>query len=192
MDVVEKTIDTYEEYAEEYSKLHPIDKIKNLLDFFTEHLNGNKVLDVGCGPGRDAKYFSEHNLDVTGIDLTSKFIEMASQNAPNAKIIQMDMRYLDFPYSTFDGIWACASFLHLPKYDAENTLRRFRRVLKPNGLLYIGVKQGEGEYFVGDRYFSFYKLDEFRDLLESCNFKVINTIIEEKKDTWINMYAVKD
>ena len=121
--VVAKTIKTYEELAEDYYKTHfDINEIKNIADFFIQNLKGQKILDIGCGPGRDAKYFSENGLEVTGIDLTSNFVKMASQNVPNAKFIQMDMRNLDFAENTFDGIWACASFLHIPKEDAKNTL----------------------------------------------------------------------
>ena len=147
--VVAKTIKTYEELAEDYYKTHfDINEIKNIADFFIQNLKGQKILNIGCGPGRDAKYFSEHSLEVTGIDLTSNFVKMASQNVPNAKFIQMDMRNLDFPENTFDGIWACASFLHVPKEDAKNTLLGFRKILKPTGLIYLSVKQGNEEKFV--------------------------------------------
>lgn len=118
--IVAKTIQTYEETAEGYYKTHfDINEIKNITDFFIQNLKGAKILDIGCGPGRDAKYFYEHDLKVIGIDLTSNFVKMASKNVPNAKFIQMDMRKLDFPENTFDGIWACASFPHIPKKEAK-------------------------------------------------------------------------
>ncbi|MBS3171233.1 methyltransferase domain-containing protein, partial [Candidatus Woesearchaeota archaeon] len=171
--VVAKTIQTYEETAEDYYKTHfDINEIKNIADFFIQNLNGQKILDIGCGPGRDAKYFSEHELDVTGIDLTSSFIKMASKNMPNAKFKQMDMRKLDFPETTFDGIWACASFLHVPKEDAKNTLLGFRKILKPAGLIYLSVKAGTEEKFVQKeeykgrtKFFAFYTEDEFKNLI---------------------------
>jgi len=198
--VVAKTIKTYEELAEDYYKTHfDINEIKNIADFFIQNLKGQKILDIGCGPGRDAKYFSEHNLEVTGIDLTSNFVKMASQNVPNAKFMQMDMRNLDFPENTFDGIWACASFLHVPKEDAKNTLLGFRKILKPAGLIYISVKQGNEEKFVEKdeykgrtKFFAFYTQDEFKNLIEPCNFKILKVLIDEKKDTWINVFATKE
>ena len=198
--VVAKTIQTYEETAEDYYKTHfDINEIKNIADFFIQNLNGQKILDIGCGPGRDAKYFSEHELDVTGIDLTSSFIKMASKNMPNAKFKQMDMRKLDFPETTFDGIWACASFLHVPKEDAKNTLLGFRKILKPAGLIYLSVKAGTEEKFVQKeeykgrtKFFAFYTEDEFKNLIESCNFKILKVIIDKKKDNiWINVFATK-
>ena len=199
-DVVARTIKSYEELAKDYCKTHSdINEIKNIADFFIKNLKGQKILDIGCGPGRDAKYFSEHNLKVTGIDLTSNFVKIASQNVPNAEFIQMDMRNLDFLGNSFDGIWACASFLHVPKEDAKDTLLGFRKILKPAGLIYLSVKQGNKEKFVEKdeykgrvKFFAFYTQDEFKNLIESCNFKIIKVLIDNKKDTWINVFATKE
>ena len=196
---VAKTIEAYEKLAKDYCRTHfDINVIKNIADFFIKNLKGQKILDIGCGPGRDAKYFSEHGLKVTGIDLSSNFVKMASQNVPNAKFMQMDMRTLDFPENSFDGIWACASFLHVPKEDAKNTLLGFRKILKPAGLIYLSVKQGNEEKFVEKdeykgrtKFFAFYSQDEFKNLIESCNFKIVKVLIDEKKDTWINVFATK-
>ena len=199
-DAVTKTIKTYEKLAGDYYETHfDINEIKNIADFFIQNLKGQKILDVGSGPGRDAKYFSEHGLEVTGIDLSSNFVKMASQNAPRAKFIQMDMRHLDFPENTFDGIWACASFLHVPKEDAKNTLLGFREILKPSGLIYLSVKRGNGEKFIERveykgrvKFFVFYTQDEFKNLIESCNFKILKVLIDEKKDTWMDVFAIKE
>ena len=203
-----KTIQTYEELVENYYKTHfDINVIKNFADFFIQNLKGKKILDVGCGPGRDAKYFSDHGLDVTGIDLTSNFIKMASQNVPNVKFIQMDMRNLDFPQNTFDGVWVCASFYHIPKKDAKNTLRGFRKILKSSGIIFISIKSGTGERFIQKeedkertKFYAFYTEDEFKNLIESCNFKILKVIINTKEDidnfriknTWINIFATKE
>jgi len=199
-DVVTKTIQAYEETAEDYYKTHfDINEIKDIADFFIKNLNGQKILDIGCGPGRDAKYFSEHGLDVTGIDLASNFLKMASNHVPTAKFTQMDMRELDFPENSFDGIWVCASFLHVPKRDAKNTLLKFRRVLRTGGLIFITVKAGTGEKFIQTekhkdqtKFFVFYGVNEFKNLIESCNFKILKIIIDKKKDTWINVFATKE
>lgn len=198
-DVVEKTIETYEALAEEFTKEHfDIAEIKSIADFFIQDLKGKKILDVGCGPGRDSKYFSENGFDVTGIDAAANFIKIASKNAPRAKFIKMDMRNLDFPENSFDGIWACASFLHIPKSEATDTLRGFWRVLKPNGLLYVSVKQGAEEKFLEKeeyhgktKFFAFYTVPEFKELIISCGFKILEVVIDKKSDTWINVFAVK-
>jgi len=197
---VEKTIETYEALAEDFTREHSdINEIKPVADYFIRNLKGRKVLDIGCGPGRDSKYFSENGLDVTGIDATANFIKIASKNAPRAKFIKMDMRSLDFPENSFDGIWACASFLHIPKAEAEKTLLGFRRILRPEGLLYVSVKQGteekvleKEEYRGRTKFFAFYTEAEFKELIVSCGFKIQTVVIDKKSDTWINVFAVKN
>ena len=198
--VVNKTIKSYEELAGDYYKNHfDINEVKGIIDFFIKKLKGKKVLDVGCGPGRDAKYFSENGLEVIGIDLTSNFVKMASRNVPKAKFIQMDMRNLNFPENTFDGIWACASFLHIPKIEARDTLLGFKKVLKPGGLIYLSVKQGNGERFVKKKeyknkakFFAFYNKNELKNLVKSCGFQIIKLSIDRKRNTWVNVFAVKE
>ena len=195
---ISKTIRTYDKYAEKYFQINnSIDEIKNLLEIFVENLNGEKILDVGCGHGRDAKFFSDLGCEVKGIDLSEKLLEIARKNAPKAEFYLMDMRNLAFPSDYFDGIWACASFLHIPKKDSRKTLDEFYRVLKQNGLLYLSVKEGCSEGFVKsaqygneERYFVFYNSKELRELVEG-KFKVFNEIIEKKKDNWINIFARK-
>jgi len=199
--IVSKTIQTYDEYAEKYFQInYSTDVIKELLEFFIKNLNGNKILDVGCGPGRDAKFFSNLGYEVIGIDLSEKLLEIARKNAPKAKFYLMDMRNLDFPDNYFDGIWACASFLHIPRKGGQKTLNEFYRVLRENGLMYISVKEGSGETFVKssqygekERYFVYYSSTELRKLIENSGFKIIKEIIEKEKnrDNWINIFAKK-
>lgn len=112
--LVSQTIQTYNACAKSYFHNHyNISEMQDVIDFFIQNLKGTKVLDVGCGPGRDAKYFSDHNLKVIGIDLSDNFLDIAFKNVPNAKFIKMDMRKLIFPDKTFNGIW-----ITLPKqYD---------------------------------------------------------------------------
>lgn len=198
-DMVEKTKRTYEEIALEFNKIHSkIDEVKEMSDLFLQNLKGRKILDAGCGPGRDAKYFSENGFDVTGIDLVKNFVVMASKNAPLANIVQMDMRHIDLPKSAFDGVWASASLLHIPKFEAKATLKGFASILKSGGLLFVSVKEGAGEELVETseypgkkRFFAFWKESEFKMLLESCGFKIQKTIIKKKKYLWISIFAVK-
>ena len=75
----------------------------------------------------------------------------------------------------------------------------FRKILKPAGLIYLSVKQGNEEKFVEKdeykgrtKFFAFYTQDEFKNLIESCNFKIVKVLIDNKKDTWINVFATKE
>ena len=198
-DKVGETIKTYEKTAEWYAEKHSDDTylIKQQIDFFIENIKGKRILDVGCGPGRDVKYFSERGFEVVGIDLSENFIRIASEKVPEARFALMDMRKMEFPGKQFDGIWACGSFQHLPKKDARKALLEFRRVLKRGGLVYVSVKEGTGEkeirkehYRGGSKLFSFYRRDEIEELFKSCGFGVIKVMIKRNKDVWINLFAI--
>lgn len=199
IDVVKKTIETYEQTADLYNSLYPYVNKENI-DFFIDKLNGDKILDIGCGSGRDAEYFVSKDLDVIGIDLSDRFIEISKAKVPNAQFIKMDMRNINFPVNSFDGIWSMASLLHIPKLEIKDTIIKFREVLKTNGIVYISVKLGEGEKFVKrDRYkglekfFAFYTESEISDLLKDYGFEIIKLSLYKvpKQDTWIDVFAIK-
>lgn len=198
-DAVSETIRTYEKIAEEFNKHHSnLTEHKARIDFFIQNLKGKKILDIGCGTGRESKYFSEHGFDTTGIDLCSNLLKIATEKAPNAKFIQMDLRKLDFPKNSFDGIWAYASILHIPKKDAKRTLMGFNRVLKKGGLIFISLKQGKVERFVKyneypgkKRFFAFYSERELKNLVLSCGLKILKLVTYKRKSMWMALYATK-
>lgn len=197
---VAKTIQAYNKNAKEYDYINfSLKKLQAFLDFFLKNLRGRKILDIGCGPGRDIRYFSSLGLNVTGIDLSSSFLRMAEKLVPKAKVIKMDMRKLEFRKNSFDGIWACASLLHIPKAEMNDTLAGIYRVLKPSGIIYVSVKAGVDEKFVKDdfhtgeeRFFAYYSKKEIKALLENCGFKVIKVIRKKDRSDWINIFATKE
>lgn len=199
IDVVKKTIETYEQTADLYNSLYPdVNKIN--IDFFIKQLKGKNILDIGCGSGRDAEYFVSKEFNVIGIDLSDRFIEISTAKVPKAQFVKMDMRNINFPVNSFDGIWSMASLLHIPKIDSQSTIIQLREILKTNGIIYISVKLGEGEKFIKrDRYkglekfFAFYTESEISDLLKKCGFEIIKISLYNipKQDTWIDVFAVK-
>ncbi len=144
-----ETVKTYERIARKYHSIHKNpQEIAWLLDRFLKMVKGKKVLDIGCGNGRDTKYMSEKGFDVTGIDLSSNMLKIAEKFAPKAKFYRMDMRKIGFKDKSFDGLWALSSFMHIPKSQAYQTLEEFRRVLKDDGIMLVSVPEGKGEKFV--------------------------------------------
>lgn len=109
------TIDTYESVAEQYCERHA-DRatIQSLLDRFLDAVAGDRVLDVGCGPGWETETFAEHGYDPVGVDLTPVFLRMANNRAATGRFARMDMRQLSVGDDSVDGLWACSSFLHVP------------------------------------------------------------------------------
>lgn len=107
---------------------------------FVSMLNGSKILDVGCGPGHFLEFFREKELDALGIDLSDGFIELCSSKGLNVRKMDLEEPLL-YPYS-FDGIFANMSLLHLPRERVQRAVDKLARLLKPNGLFFVAVKEG--------------------------------------------------
>ncbi|HET7323443.1 MAG TPA: class I SAM-dependent methyltransferase [Halococcus sp.] len=192
------TLVTYERVASEYRERHDdrsvitdaIETFLNALDHEDE-----RVLDVGCGPGWESAMFSEYGFDVTAIDLAPAFLAAAGKIAPDTVRARMDMRTLGFADDSFDGLWTCASFLHVPLADACNTLCEFRRVLRPDGVLSCAVRRGEGERTNNgeaygkrdDRHFTLYTAESLRERALGAGFTV--ETLNEADDEWLNLLA---
>lgn len=151
---------------------------------------GAHLLDCGCGHGRDMAWFEARAVTVTGIDLSPGMLAQAARKVRGA-LLAMDMRSLSFPAGSFDGVWCCAALLHLPKGDVPAALREMRRVLKPNGALFIAVQQGieEGwELGTGgqavERYFARYSAGELEALLMQEGFE-----IQERRENQVPIHA---
>jgi SAM-dependent methyltransferase len=140
------------------------------------------LLEIGAGHGRDSKFFQENGLQVTCIDLSPEMVRLCQQKGLNAHV--MDMIDLDFPDDSFDALYSLNSLLHLPKAELPIVLKNIRRVLKPDGLFFLGVYGGydfegisEKDSYDPKRYFSFYsdeKLEQIvRQSFELLSFKQI-------------------
>ena len=168
---MKKTTETYDKHAEIYAERwfkKPL--TKPLLKKFAKYLKGNRILDVGCGPGHDSKWLKGHGYDVIGIDSSIGMLREARKRVTKVKFIKMDMRHLKFPKESFDGLWVCASLIHIPKRYVKKTLIGFRRVLKPGGVIYLGVKKGKSErhevrVLKGPRLYVYYSKAEIEKLL---------------------------
>lgn len=114
------------------------------------------ILDAGCGSGRDAKTFIERGYQVTAFDASAEIAALAEKEIGQPVQVQ---RLQDIQYQNqFDGIWACASLLHVPAKELPDVFRRLARALKPNGVIYCSFKYGQAEYEKKGRWFT--DLDE--------------------------------
>ena len=109
---------------------------------------GSKILDCGCGPGFDTEKFSRLGYKVTAIDLSDRFISLTRKRVPEAAVHKMDMRNLDFPGATFDGIWSSFSLLHIRAADVPPTLSGFKSILRTGGLLFVALHRGPATAWV--------------------------------------------
>ncbi len=138
---------------------------------------GGRVLDAGCGSGRDVNYFIQKGFDVEAFDASGEMVKFASGLTG---IEVQHLRFDQIEYSNvFDAVWACASLLHVPKDYFNDVLQRLVRALKCGGVMYLSVKEKESVTPTGGRRFYYYTATEFDRLLSSRDDVVI-------LDTWTN------
>ena len=88
--------------------------------------------------------------DYTGTDVSKGLLDAAQENNPGAKFYQMGVYDMDFPDNGFDGFWACAVLLHLPKSKITKALQSIHDIVCPEGVGFISLKEGEGEEYVDE------------------------------------------
>ena len=118
---------------------------------FMKYLTGSRILDAGCGLGYDSRYFSGHGCSVMATDTVLGFLERIHQSDPAIQVVAMDMTTSCFDDAIFDGIYCFASFLHVPRSLSLPTLKLFRSMLKPGGILFlhhVASRKGFGTYTV--------------------------------------------
>lgn len=131
----------YDANANEYAQeTHSLDVTSNIEKFVNKLGCKGHILDLGCGSGRDAKNFLERGYQVTAIDGSPKLAALAEKRI-GQKVNVTLFQNLYLP-PTFDGVWACASLLHCPPKDLEQTILNIYNSLLPNGVLYVSVKHG--------------------------------------------------
>src|SRR3989338_8476086 len=181
----QKTLEAYKTIAQTRNKTHGNpDFWRSEFEKFSKLLPVGKVIDIGCGGGRDAVLFTDAGYDYIGVDLSEEMLVGARELLSNADFRQMDMYSLDFQPDSFDGFWAAASLLHIPKRNVAKVLEQIKKTVKSGGIGFFAVKEGDDERMVkgslkGDeRFFAFYKEEEFLKLLQENRFEVL----EYKRD----------
>jgi SAM-dependent methyltransferase len=137
--------------------------ISALADRFLKHLPfGAQILDAGCGSGRDSLYFTQQGYQVTAFDASRPLVRLASQ-LTGLDVIHTT--FLEFKtYHKFDGIWACASLIHVPRNQIQQVIIHLAEFLKPGGLFYVSFKYGDQEEVRRGRFFNDYTEETFAKL----------------------------
>ena len=129
------------------------------------------VLDAGCGSGRDSLVFKKLGLNVTAIDASPEMVSFARKRGVRAKVSLFQKLSIQ---SHFDGIWASATLLHIPHRELHDVLTRFRCALKPDGVIFVSLKEGTGERIEADgRFFSYFTVSAFREQARRAGFNVL-------------------
>ncbi len=157
---------------------------------------GARILDVGCGGGRDLRAFRDKGFKPIGIEPSVALAEIArKQSGVGVDVTKVEA--IEFEQE-FEAVWACASLLHLPRTELPEALRRIKRSLATNGVLFLSVQSGTGEEFLEDgRFYTRYTELAIRASVVTVGFDILKTWKTADSDpsrariSWINLLARK-
>tara|TARA_R110001583_G_scaffold65264_1_gene188656 strand:+ start:9208 stop:9786 length:579 start_codon:yes stop_codon:yes gene_type:complete len=157
---------------------------------------GGRVLDLGCGSGRDSKYFINNGYKVTAFEPSVELAKLASDHLGHNVVVQTAQQIDDI--DTYDGIWACASLLHVPLDDMADVFQRLANSLKNGGVIYCSFKLGDGEVERNGRVFTDMNQIDFYELLEQViTLKIISIWVSadlragREDEEWFNVLLKK-
>lgn len=193
----DQTIDFYNTQATQYVAETVDLDVSNIRNLFLNLIpEDGHILDLGCGSGRDSRFFLDHGYSVTAVDASDELANIASEfiGKPVENLSFQELDYLE----TFDGIWACASLLHCPKSEMGGVMQRMIKALKTNGIIYMSFKYGTDERIdERGRFFNDYtEADMSKLLAEYAELQIVKIFTETKPlrsgfQTWLNVFARK-
>ena len=174
---MDKTIEYYNQNADMFAQGTRLVDFTVVQERFAKMLPaGSRILDFGCGSGRDTKYFLEKGYRVEATDGSAELCKLASAFT-GIKVKEMLFQDLDAS-GKYEGIWACSSILHLSKKELFSVIRKMCDALKDNGVIYTSFKYGDFEGERNGRYFTDFTEDTFDKFI-----KVIQELTIEEE--WI-------
>jgi len=190
----EKTMKSYDQHASSYhSQLSKNLVAKEQLDEFIELVNSPaRVLDLGCGPGYDSAYLSDHYA-VTAIEISKHMAQIAQFENPNINVIHDDMLKADLGEDKYKGIWARDSIHHLHSKELPEMFKKISDALVEGGILYTIVREGEGEiiekekktYGELERFYHQFSVEELTKLAEDAGLEIIKIDHTKRSHRWL-------
>ncbi|MBA2252771.1 MAG: class I SAM-dependent methyltransferase [Nitrospirales bacterium] len=163
-----------------------------------QHLPKNaRLLDLGCGAGQDTRALRRAGFRVVGLDVSHPLLDYARRRSPRLSLVQADIRHLPHVPGIFDGIWAAASLIHLPKSSIQASLRGLAHLTTPGGILAAtfihGRRSGTLQSgWIPDRFISRWHKQELAVVIGRAGWTVVElkTVSgQERKERWLNLIA---
>ncbi len=197
MNIGKSTLDYYNSKAKDFVSDTVDIVFTEIQDIFLECVPvGGKILDFGCGSGRDTKYFLSKGYNVDAIDGSEKLCKIASEYT-GVQVKQMLFEELDV-VEEYDGIWACASILHVEKKQLTDIMKKIAIATKTDGVVYASFKYGEFEGVRNGRFFTYLTEESLGKLLEAVPELVIEKLwtsadvrAERGEERWLNIVLRK-
>jgi len=175
-DKTARTIAHYERGAasfEEGTSTHDVSQNYEALLKAIEGTPPFKILDFGCGPGRDLAFFRAQGHEPVGLDGTLAFVTRAREKT-GCEVLHQNFLALSLPPARFDGVFANASLFHVPSADLPRVLGALSDALVPRGVLFCSNPRGDdSEGFNGERYGAFHTFETWRAFVTAAGFEEI-------------------
>lgn len=193
------TVDYYNQHAEEYAGRAATEaEVQPFYDIIEPMLPAKaKILDFGCGTGRDSLHFAKCGFDVVSFDGSEELLKIAKsrgcKNIRQALFTELD------DVNEYDLVWAYASLLHANKTELREIFAKIHTALKKEGLFFFGVKYGEFEGIKNDRYWTDFTEEKFEALLaETSGFEIVKMwtmddvrVKQNRSDKWLDVILQK-
>ncbi|TKG33496.1 class I SAM-dependent methyltransferase [Vibrio breoganii] len=159
---------------------------------------GGRILDAGCGSGRDSKAFLDKGFKVDAFDASAELTKLATE-LTGLDVTQTTFLEFQSEPATYDGIWACASLLHVPMDELDNTFSHLSEFLKPHGYFYCSFKLGKSELDRNGRFFRDLTLEQLQQSLAATGSLEVDTWWEtsdlragRENEKWLNAILKKN
>jgi SAM-dependent methyltransferase len=167
------TLDDYRANAEAFRDGTRDHDVSQNIEALLRHIHGEppyRILDLGCGPGRDLMAFTGRGHSAVGLDGAEPFVRMARATT-GCEVLHQDFLQLELPGQSFDGIFANAVLFHLPSREITSVLSKLHAALRIDGVLFCSNPRGDNsEGWSGARYGTWYDWPTWRGLLKSAGF----------------------
>jgi len=171
------TLEHYDQRAEEFRQGTQEHDVRQNIQELLRHLEGQppfRILDLGCGPGRDLKAFAALGHVAVGLDGSKRFAVMARQHS-GCEVLEQDFLRLALPSESFDGVFANAVLFHVPREALPCVLRHLRSALKPRGVLFSSNPRGNNEEgWSRGRYGVFHDWEAWRRFMLDAEFEELH------------------
>lgn len=190
------TLEYYQHHADDFFNSTVNVDMRSLYTPFLERIpKGGRILDAGCGSGRDSKAFLQQGYRVEAFDATGEMAKLANQHT-GLPVKQMTFSDVD-AVNRYDGIWCCASLLHVSAAELPDAMAKLARALKPGGIWYVSFKHGDGERVKDGRRFTDLNEQRLNTLLAGlAGITLVGHWITEDKrpdrsEMWLNALLQK-